>query len=245
MPRKLWLTALSAALMLFAISAMVPRVSAGLWKGQDKKKKVVEPTALDRYIQESLRGATPVSEASPGSLWSPGAPLIDLTRELRASRVEDVVTILVAEAANAVATGSTKTARASGATASIDALGGTVKPGGPWANLANLSGKSSLDGAGTTSRNVTLTTTLTARVTHVLPNGYLVIEGSKDIQINSEHQAVTVRGVVRPSDITPANIVRSDRVAQMEIRLNGKGVVGDAVRRPFILYRLLLGLLPF
>jgi flagellar L-ring protein precursor FlgH len=31
----------------------------------------------------------------------------------------------------------------------------------------------------------------------------------------------------------------------MEIRLNGKGVVGDAIRRPFILYRILLGLLPF
>jgi len=31
----------------------------------------------------------------------------------------------------------------------------------------------------------------------------------------------------------------------MEIRVNGKGVVSDAVRRPNILYRLLLGLLPF
>jgi flagellar L-ring protein precursor FlgH len=39
--------------------------------------------------------------------------------------------------------------------------------------------------------------------------------------------------------------VQSNHLAQMEIRLNGKGVVGDAVRRPMILYRLLLGLLPF
>jgi flagellar L-ring protein precursor FlgH len=120
-----------------------------------------------------------------------------------------------------------------------------MKAGGPWANLANLSGKSTLDGSGTTSRNVTLTTTLTARVTHVLPNGYLVIEGSKDIQVNSEHQTVTVRGVVRPADLSTANVVRSDHLGQMEIRLNGKGVVNDAVRRPFFLYRLLTGLLPF
>jgi hypothetical protein len=27
--------------------------------------------------------------------------------------------------------------------------------------------------------------------------------------------------------------------------VNGKGVVNDAVKRPFILYRILLGLLPF
>jgi flagellar L-ring protein precursor FlgH len=120
-----------------------------------------------------------------------------------------------------------------------------MKAGGPWANLANLSGKSALDGSGTTSRDITLTTTLTARVTHVLPNGYLVIAGSKIIQINSEHQAVTVRGVVRPADLSPGNVVRSDHLGQMEIRLNGKGVVGDAIKRPFFLYRVLLGLLPF
>jgi flagellar L-ring protein precursor FlgH len=51
--------------------------------------------------------------------------------------------------------------------------------------------------------------------------------------------------VIRPSDLGPGNLVRSDRLAELEVRINGKGVVGDAVRRPFILYRILLGLLPF
>jgi len=214
--------------------------------GSSKKPKAPEPTALDRYVEEATRSHTGASaQTSPGSIWSPDAALLDLTRELRASRVDDVVTILVAEQASAVASGATKTARTSAATASINALAGKVNAGGPWANLANVSGKSTLDGSGTTSRNVTLTTTLTARVTHVLPNGYLVVEGSKDIQVNSEHQAVTVRGVVRPVDLSTGNVVRSDHLGQMEIRLNGKGVVNDAVRRPFILYRLLMGLLPF
>jgi flagellar L-ring protein precursor FlgH len=90
-----------------------------------------------------------------------------------------------------------------------------------------------------------MTTTLTARVTQVLPNGNLVLSGSKDVQVNSEHQEVLVRGVIRPIDLTPDNQVGSDRLAQLEVRINGKGVVNDAVRRPFILYRLLLGLLPF
>lgn len=219
---------------------------AALALGAAKKQKPPEPTALDRYIQEATRGATgPAAEPSPGSIWSPNAVLIDLTRELRASRVNDVVTVLVNEQESGTATGATKTSRASAASASITALGGTMKAGGPWANLANLSGNSSLNGAGSTSRNVTLSTTLTARVTHVLPNGYLVIEGSKDVQVNSEHQTVTVRGVVRPADLSTANVVLSDHLAQTEIRLNGKGVVNDAVRRPFFLYRLLMGLLPF
>jgi flagellar L-ring protein precursor FlgH len=82
-------------------------------------------------------------------------------------------------------------------------------------------------------------------VVHVLPNGALMVEAAKDIQINSERQNITVRGVVRPADIDATNSVRSDRLGQLEVRVNGKGVVGDAVRRPFFLYRLLLGLLPF
>jgi flagellar L-ring protein precursor FlgH len=40
-------------------------------------------------------------------------------------------------------------------------------------------------------------------------------------------------------------VVASNQIAQMELKINGKGVVNDAVRRPFILYRILMGLLPF
>ena len=51
--------------------------------------------------------------------------------------------------------------------------------------------------------------------------------------------------LVRPLDVSPGNAVFSDQLAELEIAVNGKGVVGDAVRRPNILYRILLGLLPF
>jgi flagellar L-ring protein precursor FlgH len=127
----------------------------------------------------------------------------------------------------------------------VSSLLGITRATGPLANLTNISGDTQLQGQGETSRESALTTTLSARVTHVLPNGYLAIEGLKDIMVNSERQVVTVRGVIRPTDLTPANAVTSDRVAQLEVRVNGRGVVGDAVRRPFILYRILLGLLPF
>ncbi len=63
--------------------------------------------------------------------------------------------------------------------------------------------------------------------------------------MNSEQQAITVRGIIRNADITTNNTVSSPQIADMEIRLNGKGIVNDAIRRPNFLYRLLLGLLPF
>jgi flagellar L-ring protein precursor FlgH len=164
---------------------------------------------------------------------------------LKASQVNDLVTIVVTESASAVSSGASKSKRASSANNSITALAGVTKAAGPWANLANLSGSQSLDGTGTTSRATTITTTISARVTCVLPNGYMLLEGTKDVQVNSERQTVSVRGVVRPADLASDNSVPSDRLAQMEIKLNGKGVVGDAIRRPFILWRLLLGILPF
>ena len=90
-----------------------------------------------------------------------------------------------------------------------------------------------------------LSTALSARIREVLPNGYLVVQGNKEVVVNSEHQMVTVRGVVRPADLATNNSIQSDQIAQMEIKVDGKGVVNDAIRRPFILWRLIMGLLPF
>jgi flagellar L-ring protein FlgH len=45
-------------------------------------------------------------------------------------------------------------------------------------------------------------------------------------------------------DLDTTNTVSSDRVAQMDLQVNGKGVVGDQIKRPFILYRLLMDILP-
>jgi flagellar L-ring protein precursor FlgH len=227
----------SAFLLLFA-------TSGGLAVARKKPKAPAE-TPLDRYVSEAATRPGDAKLASPGSMWSPSSRLADGARDLRASQVDDIVTIVVSEQSTATATGATKTARNSKVSNSVTALAGVTKAAGPWANLAGASGTSSLDGQGTTSRQTTMTTTLTARVTQVLPNGNLVLSGSKDVQVNSEHQEVLVRGVIRATDLGPENQVGSDRLAQLEVRINGKGVVNDAVRRPFILYRLLLGLLPF
>jgi flagellar L-ring protein precursor FlgH len=113
------------------------------------------------------------------------------------------------------------------------------------ANLLGTSTNTQLNGQGQTNRTSDLTTNLTARVIATLPSGDLIVEGNKLIQINSEKQKITLRGIVRWNDINPANQVSSDRLAELEVLIDGRGVVNDAVRRPNFLYRLLLGLLPF
>lgn len=111
--------------------------------------------------------------------------------------------------------------------------------------MAGLTGQNSLDGQAETTRENVLQTTISARVTHALPNGNLVVEGTKEIAVNSERQRVRVRGLLRWNDLSPSNRISSDRLAELEVKVDGKGVVNDAIRRPNFLYRLLLGVLPF
>lgn len=226
-------------LLMFSLAAEAGILGRG--------KKTPAPTPLDEYL-EQIRNAgengTPAAP-SPGSAYTPGSRYSELARDLRASQAGDLVTIVVADRANAVSTGSTTADRASEAKGSVTSLLGKFSTTNPLANLGGLSGDSKLKGSGETSRSSTLNATLSARVVEVLPNGNLVIEGRKAVTINSERQVVEVRGVVRWNDVSAANLIRSDRIAQLELRVNGKGVVADAVRRPNILYRLLLGVLPF
>src|SRR5258706_7273999 len=71
--------------------------------------------------------------ASPGSVFSPSGRLADSTRDLRASQLDDIVTILVTESASAVASGVTNTSRKSSAKNGITSLAGTLVAGSPLA----------------------------------------------------------------------------------------------------------------
>jgi flagellar L-ring protein precursor FlgH len=210
-----------------------------------KKAKPPAPSPLDRYVADARARTADAPVAAPGGIWVPGSRLADAARDLRASQIDDTITILVVENASAVASGTTKTGRSSSTANSVTALAGLTKAAGPWANLAGVTGNTQLNGQGSTSRGVVISTTLTARVSGVLPNGAMLVEATKDLEVNSERQTITVRGIVRPADVGSDNTVRSDHLGQLELRVNGKGVVGDAIKRPFILYRLLMGLLPF
>lgn len=182
---------------------------------------------------------------SPGSLYAPSGSLADAGRDLRAGSRDDVLTIIVSESTSALASGVTNTARTSTAASGISGLAGTLPATSALQNLLTSSNAQKLQGTGQTTRVSTLTTTVSVRVVDVTPNGTLVVEGTKNLSVNSEHQTVVVRGLVRPADLTTANTVLSTQVGNLEVRVDGKGVVNDALKRPFFLYRLLLGLLPF
>jgi flagellar L-ring protein FlgH len=227
-------------LVVVLFCASLPGIAG---KPEKTVPKTPQISPIDRLLADTSTDAS--DNPSTGSLYMMGGSLGDLAMDFRATRVGDVVTVVVTEQASANAQGTTATKRTSAAKSSVASLFGTRAASGKLANLSDINSQQQLNGQGSTSRQSTLTTTLSARVIKVLPNGNLIVEGTKAVAINSEAQNVSLRGIVRPIDIGPDNSINSNRVADLEVCINGKGVVNDAIHRPNLLYRILLGIMPF
>jgi flagellar L-ring protein FlgH len=178
---------------------------------------------------------------SPGSLYSEETVNGMLFLDHKARRRNDIVTVKIVEASKASDKASTKTSKKSSISAGVSNLFGFETPEsvGKMApdfrtpspsTLITGSMDNSYDGAGSTSREGTLLATITCVVTKVLPNGNLVIQGSRDITINSEKQIIGVQGIIRPKDISPDNTVLSTAIAQAEIKYVGSGALSEKQR---------------
>ncbi|MBN2319516.1 MAG: flagellar basal body L-ring protein FlgH [Acidobacteria bacterium] len=205
--------------------------------------QVNDPTELKDYIESAKRRSLG-EEKAEGSLWSSSGRQSNLFRDLKAHNIDDVVTILVSESTQALASADASNSRSTSASAGFDNLFGLEKSISELPTMVSGESGSSFEGQGSTSRQTTLSANLTARVVDVLPNGYLVVEGMREIHVNNENQSLYLSGVIRPEDISPNNIVPSSAVAQMSVRLEGRGVVSQPIK-PGWLYKILNGVLPF
>ena len=210
--------------------------------GPSTRVDVVE-RGLDDYIKLARTLETRKDDSS-GSLWTERAGYSDAYRDVKAKGVADIVTIEVLESTSAISEASTDTARSSAFKANVVNFAGLEKRISELPNLFDLKSNSSFSGEGSTSRRSVLSTTLTARVVEVFPNRNLLLQGSRELLVNGERQIVTLRGIVRPEDISDSNIILSSRIAEMQLDVTGKGVVSEA-QNPGVLYRLLTGIWPF
>jgi flagellar L-ring protein precursor FlgH len=86
---------------------------------------------------------------------------------------------------------------------------------------------SSMKGAGDTNRGNTLVLNVAGRVIRRLENGNLLIEGRKQVTINSEDQFIVITGIIRPEDVSANNYVDSKNIADARIVYTGSGVVAE------------------
>jgi flagellar L-ring protein precursor FlgH len=177
---------------------------------------------LARYLETARGTAAPAPESSA---WING-----LMGDLRARNVNDLVTIRVDESLAASGSADSSLNKKSGANVGFANLFGLESKVPGSINLGSLvSGQASTDfkGAGATTRSGVLSAIVTARVAEVRPNGDLVIEGVREIDINGDRQIVVLTGLARVADILPGNVIPSAALGQFRIRYFGRGLIKD------------------
>jgi len=187
-----------------------------------------------------------------GSLWQEENGRAYLYEDLRAMRVGDILTIKIVEKHAGTKSADTSAERESTINNSLSGVGlGYI--GIPGIRLGaeamrglgiDASAKSKFGGKGATSREDTLTGTISTVVTEVMPNGDLRIEGKREVTVNSETQLMSISGIVRRVDVNTKNTVLSSAIADAKIEYSGLGVVDD-MQRPGWLVRVLAWISPF
>lgn len=158
--------------------------------------------------------------------------LISLYADHKARRVGDIVTIIVLESSRASKSAATKTSKRSDSSGSLNDLFGLGKL--PLKMGADAG--SDYSGSGTTTRSGTMEAKISAFVKQVLPNGNLVLEGTRKVAVNDDVQEIMVSGIVRPQDVRADNSVLSIYLADAQIKYLGEGPIAQ---RPGILTRIL------
>jgi flagellar L-ring protein precursor FlgH len=189
----------------------------------------------DALYERYLSSARTMNAGSPTAAinW-----MVGLSADRRARGLNDLVTIHVVENLQASGTADAALNKSSSGSASISKLAG-VESKLPSAvdptNLVATAADTKFKGGGVTTRTGQLTATMTARVLEVLPNGDLVLEGAREIEINGDRQIVVLTGVARPSDIGKDNDVLSTNIGQLRIRYFGRGLMKDNLKPGFLI----------
>lgn len=243
MPRFL---ALGFATLVLANCSAVDRV-AGIGE-QPNLSAIENPTAQPGYRPVSMPMPEPiVATYSPNSLWRSGAR--SFFNDQRASRVGDLVTVRVditdsAQIANQTSRSRTANEELGGSGMIGTQLDSILPQGATPSAIADFDTNSSSGGQGSVNRSESLTTTVAAVVTQILPNGNMVIEGRQEVRVNFEVRELIVAGVVRPEDIDASNTIDSSKIAEARIAYGGRGQITD-VQQPRYGQQLFDILMPF
>jgi len=171
-------------------------------------------------------------------------PSSTLRRRYKATHIGDLITIVVAQGTTANNAAGVAAARTFDANSGISGLAGHLKTAGVE-NIFTGHSSSNLTGKSQGSTTSSLNTTLAGTVVAVLTSGSMVVEAERQVTMNNEKQTILLRGLVRPGDVASDGSVQSDRIANLELELKGKGVLSDGVRPPNIVVRALLRIIGF
>jgi flagellar L-ring protein FlgH len=187
------------------------------------------------YIKLLILLALAATPAVGESLWpSSGTSLF---ADNKAFRIGDMVTIIVDESATLSTNQARSLSKTSATDASIDTF---IVPSGKTSTTkfftqetpaVVMDSSRSFDGSGSHTMSDSVKTNITATVREVLPNGYLVVEGSRSRETMNERVSLRISGIIRPMDISTTNSVSSSSLAEARIVMTSEGEVARSSKR--------------
>jgi flagellar L-ring protein FlgH len=193
----------------------------------------VTPSNARKTSEESFSTSRPLISApatTPGAIVSVDyyAPL---TSGARASRIGDILTVVLMERTTASKSNSATTDRSGD-------IGLTPPSTGPLKIFkptdVNSGGAQSFKGKGETAQSNALSGEVSVTIAAVYPNGTMLIRGEKQLTLNRGDERIQISGLVRMADITPDNRIPSTRVADARIRYTGKGEIARASKQGWL-----------
>ena len=194
-------------------------------------------------IPKNLYAKPTQSKPAEGALWPGNTRGNFLFGDDKAAKVGDIITVTIDENATSTQSATTNTSKDS----SIDmqtpnvlglpsSLGiqNFLNMGTQFDPTVNATIANSMQGTGTVTRNGSLSATISALITDIVPSGNLKIEGRRSVTINNEEQIMVLRGIVRPQDINFDNTIPSTLIADASISYTGEGVVADEQRKGWL-----------
>jgi len=174
------------------------------------------------------------------SLWlAPGSREAPLTSDLKATRVGDIVTIVINEATLLSSSSNKSTSSSSGSEGAVSQFlfpsavsrFGTFRGELPG---VGFNGNSDYAGGGKVNNSQVVTGRAAVLVADVLPNGNLVIEGVRRVSFSGETQHVVLRGVIRPADVSTSNTILSTNIADARLEFLSEGELSSAQKRGWL-----------
>lgn len=172
-----------------------------------------------------------VQPSADGSLWTEsGGALLFVDR--RARRPGDTVIVDIVENNSSKMDANTDVSSERTLGIKVDGLTGqnninaSLSPNSVWQSSLQNEHK----GKGASDRSGTITASIGARITEVLPNGNMVVFGKREMRVNNENQFITISGIARRDDVGADNRIKSTFLSDARIEYFGEGVLGDKQR---------------
>ena len=223
------------------LSPLTILLFAGCYGVNTEPRLTFEPP---KYVEELPSKELDDEMPRAGSLFGRGENPLFTDRKAR--RINDIVTVVIAENTTSSSKGNKKLSQTNNSALGGGNLTFKGKPGYESKHLQGLNNLANYDynsasttqyqGQGTVSRDENFKTTVTVRVVKVMNNGNYFIHGKRQLLINGEKQIIQVSGVISPYDINQNNEIPSRKISDARIAYLTEGDVrqstkqGDATR---------------